>query len=66
MSKRQRLNWRRRPHAADLTAASRFLALVNSPSQTRDLIGALRRSEVAHHAAKDLLRASGLPLLAER
>ena len=64
MSKRQRLNWRRRPVATDLAAASRFLALINTPSQTKHLIGALRRSEAAHHAAKDLLRASGLPLLA--
>lgn len=63
MSKRQRLNWRRHPVATDLTAASRFLALVNTPSQTTDLLRALRRSEVAHHAAKDLLRASRLPLL---
>jgi hypothetical protein len=64
MSKRQRLKWRRRPQAADLDAASKFLALVNSASQTKALIGALRRNEVVHHAAKDLLRASGLPLLA--
>ena len=64
MSKRQLVNWRRRPVAADLAAASRFLALINTPSQTKHLIGALRRSEAAHHAAKDLLRTSGLRLLA--
>lgn len=64
MSKRQTVKWRRRSVAADLVAASRFLALIYTPSQTKHLIGALRRREAAHHAAKDLLRASGLPLLA--
>lgn len=65
MPKQQDLNWRRRPVAADFAAAARFLALVNAPSQTKDLIGALRRSDAVQHAAKDLLRASRLPLLAK-
>jgi hypothetical protein len=62
MSKKQ-LNWRRRPVAADLNAAARFLSLINTPAQIKYLVGAMRRNKAVNHAAKDLLRASGLALL---
>jgi hypothetical protein len=63
MSKKQRLNWRPHPVAADLNAAARFLSLINTPAQIKSLVGALRRTKAVEHAAKDLLRASGLTLL---
>src|SRR4029077_415920 len=63
MSKKQRLNWRPHPVAADLNAAARFLSLINTPAQIKYLVGALRRNKTVDHAAKDLLRASGLALL---
>jgi hypothetical protein len=63
MSKKQRLIWGPHPVAADLNAAGRFLSLINTPAQMKSLIGALRRNEAVDHAAKDLLRASGLALL---
>ena len=62
MSKK-RLIWRARPVAADFNAAGKYLSLLNDTSRTRKLIAALRRESIARHAAKDLLRASGLPLL---
>ena len=63
MSKKQRLIWGPRPVAADLNAAARFLSLINTPAQIKSLVDALRRNEAVDHAAKDLLRASGLALL---
>jgi hypothetical protein len=63
MSKKQRLIWGPHPVAADLNAAARFLSLISTPAQIKSLVGALRRNEAVDHAAKDLLRASGLALL---
>jgi len=64
MSKEQHVNWRSRPVATDLAAAARYLSLLNTPSQLKGLLSKLQRSKRTRHAAKDLLRASGLPLLA--
>lgn len=62
MSK-QRIIWRARPVAADFDAATKYLSLLNGASRTKALVTALRRESTVQHAAKDLLRASGLPLL---
>jgi hypothetical protein len=60
---RQRLTWRARPVAADFAAAGKYLSLLNDVARSRALVAALRRRRVVWHAAKDLLRASALPLL---
>jgi hypothetical protein len=56
--------WKRQPASADYAAALSFLSLIYPQSYTIRLVSALRRGSIIQHAAKDLLRASGLPLLA--
>jgi hypothetical protein len=60
--KRSRL-WKREPEAKDFEAAQRFLSLVCPASRAARLVNALRTARTVEHAAKDLLRASALPLL---
>jgi hypothetical protein len=55
--------WKKHPEQADYTATTDFLSLVFPKSQARSLVRALRRAQILQHSAKDLLRASGLPLL---
>jgi hypothetical protein len=60
---REKLVWRKSPEPADYAAAEAFLALICSASRSRTLVRALRVARTTEHSAKDLLRASGLPLL---
>jgi hypothetical protein len=60
---RGRLKWGARPTAEDLTAARRYLSLVVPALQAAKLARDLRSAPPVTHAAKDLLRASGLALL---
>jgi phosphatidylserine/phosphatidylglycerophosphate/cardiolipin synthase-like enzyme len=62
---KHRLIWGAQPTAEDLAAARRYLSLVFPDAQATRLARALRSARAATHVAKDLLRASGLPLLAE-
>jgi hypothetical protein len=60
MSKKQRLNWRPRPVAADLNAAARFLSLINTGNK---YLAALRRNKAVDHAAKRPAAGEHLALL---
>src|SRR5579864_8151798 len=52
------------PEAQDYPAAKSYLSLLVGPSEAAKLVKALRAEKtISHYAAKDLLRASGLPLL---
>jgi hypothetical protein len=62
MSKRTNL-WKRKPAVEDFAAAAAYLGLLCSPARVRALVTRLRRGEIVLHEAKDLLRASHLPLL---
>lgn len=62
MSKRTKL-WKRNPAAEDFAAAAAYLGLLCSPARAGSLVTRLRRVETVLHEAKDLLRASHLPLL---
>jgi hypothetical protein len=62
MSKQQ-LAWKRKPEAEDYRGALNYLSLVGSDTHARKLVRALRRAKTVERAAKDLLRASNLPLL---
>jgi hypothetical protein len=64
MSKTQP-TWKKRPERSDYAAAADFLSLVFRKSHARLLVRALRRAPITQRSAKDLLRASGLPLLPE-
>ena len=62
MAKMKKL-WSAAPSAEDLRAASNYLSLLATPADVRRLVGALRRARTGSAVAKDLLRASNLPLL---
>jgi hypothetical protein len=56
--------WKEEPDAEDYPAARLYLSLLVGPDKASKLVKALRKQEgVTHFAAKDILRASGLPLL---
>jgi hypothetical protein len=56
-------HWKDEPDDHDYPAAESYLSLVMSPAQAKQLGTRLRRMGIEHFKAKDLLRASGLPLL---
>jgi hypothetical protein len=62
MSK-QKLIWKKQPEPGDYAGALKFLMLIYADSKARRLLRGLSKSKNVEHAAKDLLRASNLPLL---
>ena len=62
MAKRNKV-WKSKPAARDFAAAESYLTLVGTSAQAKVAVQRLRRSRTVKHEAKDLLRASGLPLL---
>ena len=64
--KSPKVKWLAEPEPHDYKAAESYLSLLfvgNSPKQLRDVISQLQRANVVSFKAKDILRASGLPLL---
>src|ERR1019366_10251426 len=57
------VRWMDTTQRHDYPAAAAYLSLLAGPSKVRRLMSALRTAPVARFKAKDLLRASGLPLL---
>lgn len=62
MSK-QKLIWKKKPESEDYAGALKFLMLNYTDSKARRLLRGLSKTKSVEHAAKDLLRASSLPLL---
>jgi hypothetical protein len=59
-------HWKDEPEAEDFPAARSYLSLLVGPSAATKLSKALQKADkLEHYAAKDILRAAGLPLLAE-
>ena len=58
-----RIRWLEEPEEKDYLAAHSFLSMVLAPSSLSQTIAALRIAPLGHWAAKDLLRAAGLPPL---
>lgn len=59
-------HWKDLPETQDLPAAKSYLSLLTGPVEAARLSKALRKTltlTLKHYAAKDILRASGLPLL---
>ena len=57
-------HWKDEPEDQDFPAAQSFLSLLVGPGQAARLADALAKEQpLRRYAAKDLLRASGLPLL---
>ncbi len=58
-------HWKEEPEAQDFPAAESYLSLLIGPAAAAKLAKALRKEQtLQHYAAKDILRAAGLPLLA--
>jgi hypothetical protein len=58
-------HWKEEPEAEDFPSAESYLSLLVGLAAATKLAKALRKQkELTHFAAKDILRASGLPLLA--
>jgi hypothetical protein len=58
-----KLVWKKKPDPEDYEAARNFLSLLASGAKCAKLIRALEKADTIERAAKDLLRASKLPLL---
>jgi hypothetical protein len=59
----KRVIWSKNPAQEDFAAAQIYLSLICPRARARTLVAKLRRTRPVNHAAKDLLRASGLLLL---
>ena len=59
----QKERWKESPDDHDYPAAEDYLSLLTSPATAKTLVGRLRTAPLGHRKAKDLLRASRLPLL---
>ncbi|MDP9089713.1 MAG: hypothetical protein M3O26_13360 [Pseudomonadota bacterium] len=60
---KQKLIWKRTPEAEDYEGARNYLLLIYSEAKSNILVVKIRKAKAITRAAKDLLRASGLPLL---
>jgi hypothetical protein len=60
---KSKLKWSEKEEDADFNAALAYLSLLCSDRKANGLVKSLRGSKIAEHAAKDMLRAAGLPLL---
>jgi hypothetical protein len=64
--KSPKVKWLSEPEAHDYKAAESYLSLLfvgASPKELRDVVSKLRKAKVVSFKAKDIFRASGLPLL---
>jgi hypothetical protein len=57
------VDWLAEPEEHDYPAAGDYLALIVEPDAVAVLVEGLRAAPTMHRKAKDILRASGLPLL---
>jgi len=62
MSK-EKLVWSKAPAQRDYDAATAFLSLMFRTARASALVRVMRKKPITQRSAKDLLRASGLPLL---
>jgi hypothetical protein len=58
-------HWKPEPDEHDYPAALAYLTLVVAEPSAANLVHAMQDAPLVHRKAKDLLRASGLPLLAD-
>jgi hypothetical protein len=60
---KQHTTWLKKPAKEDYGNALNYLTLVCAQSKAAKIVKALRKAEIIERQAKDLLRASALPLL---
>jgi hypothetical protein len=63
MGKKLRDRWLDEPNEDDYAAAESFLTLIYDEQSTASFVKELKKAEVLQFKAKDIFRASGLPLL---
>jgi hypothetical protein len=63
MDSLQAIKWLSAPEEKDFPAAASYLSLVFEPDRVDDLITRIRSTPLTNFKAKDIFRASGLPLL---
>ncbi|MGI8713544.1 MAG: hypothetical protein ACR2NR_10255 [Solirubrobacteraceae bacterium] len=63
MSNPSTIRWLADPEDKDYAAAESFLSMLIAPASLADVVTRLRSAPLAHWAAKDILRAAGLPSL---
>ena len=61
--RKEQIVWKKKPEAEDYDGALNFLSLIFGDAKSARLLRALRTALNIERAAKDLLRASNLPLL---
>jgi hypothetical protein len=61
---KEQIVWKKKPEAEDYDGTLNFLSLIFPVAKSEKLLRALRKATKTERAAKDLLRASNLPLLA--
>ncbi|MGH3550252.1 MAG: hypothetical protein ACRDQU_19485 [Pseudonocardiaceae bacterium] len=61
----RKVTWKAEPDPHDYPAAASYLSLITTTSQVDDLVEQLKAAPLSHYKAKDILRASGLPLLVQ-
>jgi hypothetical protein len=61
--KKSKIRWLDKPQKHDYPAAQSYLSLILQPREAKHLIEKLKRAGVAEFAAKDIFRASQVPLL---
>jgi hypothetical protein len=62
-TKKRQEHWKVQPEEHDFPAAAAYLSLHFPPATVTSLVAALQAADTTRAKAKDLLRASGLPLL---
>jgi len=63
MPKNLKVRWADKPEAQDHAAAASFLSLLQTPERAKRIVSKLKRAKLTEFRAKDIFRASGLPLL---
>ncbi len=63
MSKKPKNGWLNEPEEHDYPAAMSYLSLIYDEKTASDYVDKLKRTSVVEFKAKDIFRASGLPLL---
>jgi hypothetical protein len=66
VSKKTEAKWRSSPQKQDYAAAESYLSLQFEPEAAKKIVQTLKAAETSEFAAKDIFRASELPLLPDR
>jgi hypothetical protein len=66
MSKKTKIKWRPEPQKQDYIAAESYLSLQFEPEAAKKIVQNLQSAKLSEFAAKDIFRASELPLLPDR